>query len=119
MPRGCRFLLTIERDPPVTDSDDEGRPVVGTVTRTDVMGGLAMLSATEARRAEHFGQGLIAAAHFPVGVDVKHTDRIIADPEKNQTHPRLPDQLAGTWIVGAVRFGRPLLRVLLRREQDP
>lgn len=120
--RGGRFVLLVERDAEVTDSDAEGEPIVpGTGLRL-VLGSLSALSAREMQRAAMFGEHLEAAAHLPSDFDVDRRDRIRLLDEHNQPNG-VPDHLAGTWYVGAVRHTRLFLRCLLRRdqlqEQDP
>lgn len=113
--RGGRYVLTVERDPVIDTSDDEGKPDAADPARTNVCGcSFAMLSAREAERAGQFAEDLEAAAGMPHGTDVVESDRIVFDPDLNGGC--VPDQLAGTWTVGAVRHTRPRLRVLLRRN---
>jgi hypothetical protein len=120
--RGARYVLRLERDAEVTSSDDQGRPIVAGTELRLVQGNVTMLSAREVERAAIFLEGLTAAAHLPTGTDVDRRDRIVLDAAHNQP-AGVPDHLAGTWYVGAVRHTRPLLRCLLRRdplaEEDP
>lgn len=112
--RGARYVLEVERDGEVMDSDDEGVPVVPTLRRRQVRGSLTMLSAREVLRAQVYGEDLEAAAHLPVGDPIDRRERVVLRRALNPAG--VPAQLEGSWTVGAVVVRPSLVRALLRRN---
>lgn len=111
------YELTIESDPVSEESTNEGVPIVDAPSTRQVRGSLSYLSANEAYRARHFGEEIVAVAGLPARDPIDHRDRIVLDPERNNTC--LDPRLYGSWTVAAVVPGPKRVRVLLRRSEDP